>query len=296
MSTVTTVNGFPEVQRGAKLLGEIVSWDVIGCEVRFSHLRDALRDAGLDEAVARKMFPSNAFKRAARRLEKDRIIRRVGAESDTEIRFQFTREDDTGGELVYTREAQLTLNKETGVITGDDPSLVSRAVGEFDAAMERRTSSDITSVIQRLFVDRTRPGLDLIPIRAQGGAYYVRADASDFVDRVADFIDRLHGRLMRLPIAAGFGHGEAAVKESVAEKMAGLIAELNASVADFGADTSPRAVKGAAERVKLIRHKIASYTAYLDDRRESLQTALDDAVNLIREKVAGVCGAAADGD
>ena len=52
------------------------------------HLQ-ALREAGLDEGVARELAPRHAFARACRKLSERRIIRPIAEDADT-IRFQFT--------------------------------------------------------------------------------------------------------------------------------------------------------------------------------------------------------------
>ena len=292
MNTITSVKGFPAVGEKVEILGEIVSWYLPpGAEVRYSHLTDALRDSGLDAGVARAFLPRNAFARAVRKLTEQRIIRKVD-EDEAAVRFQFTRETNTGDALEYTREAILTLAKETGAITcGDDPALEQRAKDAFDEAMDRRTSSDITAVVQRLFSDRKRPDVDLVPVRKQGGAYFVRKEALGFVDKVGAFLDRLHGELTRLPIAAGYGSGEKVVSVSVAEKISGLIGELDEVVDGFDPDPAKqhaRSIAAAGDRVKLIRHKIASYAEYLADQRESLEAALKVSGDRLKAKIFAV--------
>lgn len=291
MSTITQIKGFPTIAEKSDILGEIVSWYLpTGVEVRFSHLRDALEDSGLGGTTARAFLPRNAFARAVRKLTDKRIIRRVN-EDETTLRFQFTREDNEGDRLGYHMEAILVLDKETGTITCDDSQLEARAKDAFDEAMDRRTSSDITSIIQRLFSDKSQPDLDLIPIRKQGGAYFVRREALAFVDKIGVFLDRLHGELTRLPIAAGHGSGERVVSISVAERITGLLDDLDATVDGFDPNPvrqTPQNQKAAAERIKLIRFKIASYADYLADEKARLEESLSAAVCRIQCKFAGV--------
>ena len=76
---------------GTKLLGEILTWSCSGVKIRLTDLVEALRDAGLDEGVARELAPRHAFSRACKKLSEARIIRPV-AEDAHHITFQFTKE------------------------------------------------------------------------------------------------------------------------------------------------------------------------------------------------------------
>src|SRR5258705_11195994 len=76
---------------GTKLHGEILTWACNGVAVKHADLVNALRDAGLDEGVARELAPRHAFTRACRKLARDRIIRQT-AEDEKSITFQFTQE------------------------------------------------------------------------------------------------------------------------------------------------------------------------------------------------------------
>ena len=67
---------FP-VAAGTRLLGEVISWTCSGVSVTHPALLTALRDAGLDEHVARELAPKHAFTRACKKLCDRRIIRQV---------------------------------------------------------------------------------------------------------------------------------------------------------------------------------------------------------------------------
>ena len=87
------------------LLGEVITWN---CKehTQFDILTAALRDAGLDDAVARELAPPHAFTRAIKALSEDRIIRQVDRD-DATITFQFTKESKVGDEFQYALEAML---------------------------------------------------------------------------------------------------------------------------------------------------------------------------------------------
>lgn len=61
------------VPAGTPLLGEVLTWTCAGATVRHPDLVAALRDAGLDESVARELAPRHAFTRACRKLSDRRI-------------------------------------------------------------------------------------------------------------------------------------------------------------------------------------------------------------------------------
>ena len=75
----------------------------------------------------------------------------------------------------------LTLDKRTGRVTCDLPGLATLAQEHLDRAIEARTRSDVTRVIQKLFERHA----DLFAIRPQGGCYFVPARHGNFVDKVS---------------------------------------------------------------------------------------------------------------
>src|SRR3954469_6145692 len=101
---------------GAKLHGEILTWSCPGVSVKHSDLIGALKDAGLDECVARELAPRHAFSRACKKLKEARIIRQV-SEDDKVITFQFTSEKRDGDRFQYELETLLTLEKSTGKVS-----------------------------------------------------------------------------------------------------------------------------------------------------------------------------------
>lgn len=280
-SARTEIKGFPAAS--GPIHGWIVSWDLAGQKIAYAALRDALKDAGLAPEAAREMLPQNAFKRAARTLTENRIIRPLGTDGAV-MRFQFTAEVQGADQIDYSLETIMSLDLESGAITSDRDDLNAAATAAFDEAVATRTTSDVTAIIHRLFADKKQASLDLIPITKRG-VYFVRKEQGQFVDRIEAFVGNVGGQLLRLPVAAGTAGGDKAVKVAVADKMAGLIVDLEEATEAFGADTTERAMTGAAERVKLIRFKIASYQTYLDDEKERLDAALKGATDKLRAKI-----------
>ena len=108
---------------------------------------------------------------------------------------------------------------------------------------------------------------------------------SAFVDRVQAFLGRLNGQLARFPVPAGTPEGDRCVKEAVANGLAALIAEHEAAVGLFGADTRPDTLGRAADRIRATKFKVEAYSAYLMEERSRLEAALTGAAALLRAKV-----------
>ena len=280
MTTLAKPNGFPGVLAGMKLLGEVITWSCTGVTIRHLDLIDALRDSGLDEALARELAPRHAFTRACKKLSEARIIRQV-AENETAVTFQFTAEHKEGDRFSYDLETMLTLDKTSGRVTCDLPGLATLAQEHLDHCIQARTGGDVTRIVQRLFERRA----DLFPIREKGGAYFVPQEYVGFVDRVQEFLGKLNGRLARFPVPSGTPEGDRSVKESVAAGLSDLIAEHEVAIASFGEDTRPVTLHRAAERIRLTRHKIEAYSCYLAEERERLERDLAGASAKLRAKV-----------
>jgi hypothetical protein len=279
-------NGLAAIEPGTRLLGEIITWSASGVRVSHLTLVEALRDSGLDEGVARELAPRHAFARACKKLSEARIIRPV-SEDSASIQFQFTAERREEGRYSYELETLLTLEKATGKVSCDLPGLATVAQEELDRCIAVRTGGDVTRVVQRLFERQA----DLFPIREQGGAYFVPAEHTHFLEKVEGFLGRLNGRINRFPVPAGTPQGDRSVKDAVAAGLAALIAEHEAAVATFGEDTRPDTLERAAARIRLTRHKVEAYSCYLAEERARLEKDLAEASRKLREKVEAIASA-----
>src|SRR5439155_15891188 len=111
---------------GTRLLGEVISWTCSGVAVTHAALVAALKDAGLDESVARELAPRHAFTRACKKLSDARIIRRV-AEDEAAGKFQFTAEHRSADRSEYEWGTMRTLDEKSGTGCCDLPSLATLA-------------------------------------------------------------------------------------------------------------------------------------------------------------------------
>lgn len=280
MTAMTRPAGAFPVAAGTALLGEVITWTCSGVAVTHPALVAALKDAGLDDAVARELAPRHAFTRACKKLSDRRIIRQVG-EDEAAVRFQFTHEHRAADRIEYELETMLVLDKTTGRVTCDLPGLATLAQEHLDHAIDARTGADVTRVVQKLF-ERTA---DLFPIRPAGGAYFVPAKHAPFVDRVQALLGKLNGQVLRFPVPAGTSEGDRSVKEAVAAGLAALITEHRQAVAEFDADTRKGTVERAAEKIRRTKFKVEAYAQYLADEREKLERDLAAAQRELRAKV-----------
>jgi hypothetical protein len=281
------VKGVPAMSKipdmtGVKLWGEVICWT---CTGKASHatLVNALRTAGLDESVARELAPRHAFARACKRLASNRIIRQV-CEDDTTITFQFTQESRTESKFEYAMETLVFLNKTEGKVTCENPELAAHAQGLLDAAIEARTGSDITRVVQRLFQRQA----DLFPLRGRGGVYFCPAMFNEFIEKVAVFMKAVNAELQRFPVPMGTAAGDHSVKDAVVAGMAEMLEEHRESVAGFGESTRDDTFMRAAERIRVTRFKLEAYQEYLGSKQKELQVHLDETQRLLDARMAGM--------
>jgi hypothetical protein len=274
-----------EVAAATPLLGEIITWTCSGISVPHLVLVTALRDAGLDESVARELAPRHAFARACRRLSDARIIRQV-FESEAVIRFQFTAETRHDDRIDYELETMLELDKKSGRVSCDLPGLATLAQVELDRCIAVRSGSDVSRVLMKLYERRA----DLFPIRPQGGCYFVPAAHMAFTDQTQSFLGKLNGQMLRFPVPKGTNHGDTSVKVAVALGLTGLIDEHRQAIAGFGDDTRPDTLTRAAERIKQTKNKIECYAEYLADERAKLEREIAAASQQLRLRVAEIAG------
>lgn len=270
---------------GVELLGEVVMWEMTRGEIRYADLVDNLKTAGLNPDAAAVMLPKNAFKRACRRLRENRIIRELDKDGRM-VSFQFTQEQRVDGALEYHREAVMVLDTESGAITcAECPALADLAREHLADAIAYRTSNDITRIVQRLFDEESKSFPALFPVRKKGGVYFVPHEYRDFLEKISQFVRGLGGDVKKLPIPKGSLSGDRAIKDTVTKGIEELIADYEQAVTSFCTDTTFGRIERYAERVKLAKHKVESYEAYLEDNREKLTKSLAAVQAKLKDKV-----------
>lgn len=271
---------------GMTLLGEIVTWNPrTDCIHTYADVCKALEAAGMSTDLCREFLPRNAFARACRKMQENRLVDVVRDGID-EMVFQFTRkfmEDNAGEqEWAYKKELMLRLNKHTGKVTCKDSQMETLAQNNLNDAMDKRTTGDITRIVQKVFSGDA----DLFPIRDQGGAYFVPEMHTGLVAQVELFLEKLGGKVRRFPVPAGTQYGDKSTQEAVEEGLQQVIREHKCSVSNFSINTRKDTIEAAAEKIKATRVKVEAYAMYLADRREGLLKELDVADDELREQIA----------
>mgnify|MGYP007122442211 CR=1 FL=1 len=249
-------------------IGEIVSW-VSPHKVSYDALQAAMGNAGVPLTLALDMRPSNAWRRAAHTLEENRVIRETFSDKDT-LHFQFTAEYLSGREFHYQKECDMVLDKKSGIVTCSDYGLEQTAQRLINAQMKERNANDVTRIIQRLFLKDS----DLIPIRQQGGVYFVQESASDVTDRVDAMLLGIGGSIQRFEIRND-AKSSKSVAVSIRDVIYKMVDDVRTAMADV--DSQDDSVKGSAfMRVAEAQAKLDAYRDLLGDYRAEVETVLVD--------------------
>lgn len=262
-----------------KLLGEIITWQVGEGPHEYKSIVQALENAGLDKEVARELLPRHAFTRAAKKLE-EKVLDPIGKDSDW-VSYQITKRFLEQDEWKYAKEAWVRLDTVLGKVTGSDPGITKFIQEQLDRAIETRTASDVTKIIQKLF---EKEG-DLIPLRDQGGVYFVPDLYSGFTKKVKEFVAGLGGRVGSFPVPAGTQDGDKSVQGAVKDHLATLIKEHEEAVGKFGLDTRHDTLERAAEKIKQTRVKVEAYASYLQDKAQEMLDSVGEANRKLTERV-----------
>ncbi len=258
-----------------KLLGECVSWclrENRGTTNTYNQTVLALQQAGLDDKIAKKLLPTQAFSRACNRLKSERLIDVIRDDKD-DILFQFSRrqlaDDLTDGNkmMSYPVETKVLLNKTTGDLTCKDAGVLEEAKKQLDRCLEERTTSDISTIVTRLFEAHG----DLIPIGV--GVFFVPQEHVVFTDKIHSFLKLLNRKMTRFPVPAGTPNGDKSVQEAMADHFKGMMEDLRDTVKGFSLSTRQGTVEGVAEKYNTINTKIEAYEAYLGDTIQELKEA-----------------------
>lgn len=270
-----------EQNTDAGQLGWIVSWKVPS-EVPLSVLRDALRAAGMDTDLAGDMSTQNALRRALRDMNESRVIRKLRADGDN-IYFQITHEEKTDTKIEYWREAEVCLEG-CGNVTCDVPELADEARMLLGQHLAKRLTTDLTSLLKRVFDKRKA---DLVPIRDQGGAYFVPEHCQELVDQSRDFLNAIGGKLRSFAVRLGCGDTKASVAESLSKYLADLVGEFRESIAGIDGGKS-YLIERRAGRVAELRQKLSTYRGLLSGYADVLSADIDAADKQLAAAIAGV--------
>ena len=285
-----SIANIPQVS-DADLLGEIITWDTESSQVPYQQIRSGLVAAGLNPDVARSLEAASAFARAAKHLKDNRSIDRVDSSTDgKKIAFQLThkeiKEQANGKVMDHQYECRMVLDTNTGLISClERPQLAQKAQLLFNEAVENRTSSDVSRIIQKLFKEQA----DLHSInRKKGVAYFVPVEHRAFTDKVEKFLNSVHGVIDRFPVPKGTERGNASVKRAVSGTIQSLIAELDECIVEWDEKTRPTTMKNAISRLRHVEHKISCCQQYLLEETSLLKDRLEQTKRQLFDKATDI--------
>ena len=240
-------------------LGKVATWKAPDGEVKLADLRQAVTGAGLDPAVVHDMANRTAFNRAVKDLiDKNELVRKV-EEGGEIITFQFTDERKQGGKLVYDERCIVYLNKTTGTLTGSDSGIVHKVQMQLNEHLDKRCPADITRLIQKIF---DKYGGDLVPLRKQGGVYFVPDSNQDILDKVSAVLSAIGGELNTYTVS-GDTSSKASVSSDMASHLRAMIDELSKSCEDVTMESKDSVIERRHQRFEIIKQKMIGYRGIL---------------------------------
>jgi hypothetical protein len=270
--------------------GYIISWRV-PATVGTDRLRQSLLAAGLSADLAPDLKPVQVVARSAGVLAKatsTQDVKRLARPIHHSAR-QITREETVQDDLTYTREAAIRIDEHTQQITCDDPKLAAELLAVIQLVHDTRTASDVTRIVQRIVEEA---GSDLMPVRDQGGAYFVPAGHT-VMHRVATFLEGVEGDLSQFACTLGHGSDES-IANTITDYLLKQVDELQASIDELNENGIRANVKARRMmRVAAIRDRISAYSTLIQAQGSKLVQALDKAEASLLQKIGPERGAAA---
>jgi len=260
------------------LLGTIVYWDSFPKAEDVGHVQSALKELDLPVECARSKRDRDAFIRAVRKAEKEKLVRRLAEKPDA-IVFQFTAEYLAAERLDYQYAAQVRFDKHSGNITSDSNAVTLKVQELFRYAATNFEKRDLTAIVQRLF----KRVADLLPLRAKGAVYFVPAVYMAEVERIGQFMARFDNRLQTIAVPKGDTPSKRTVLEAFLvdadAEVAKLGKEIDALVAALQAEGSESEVStkmknGRFRKATKILARVEVYEATLGEKLDIVRTGV----------------------
>lgn len=266
-------------------IGHIITWRV-PTRVSLDALHSAMTEAGIPEELAGDLHPRHALARALHEIAQGqpRIVRRLPADDQDRPRMQLTREYLSNVGLEYKRECLLTLDGT--VVRGDDAAIAVEAQRLLEEHIGTRLTNDLTRLVQRVVAEA---GTDLIPVREQGGAYFVPAGAA-VVAQLAILLDKIGGRVSMFAVTIGHGTDQS-IADTLAEYLIGQIGEFRKSIEDLGEDSRSDVRARRIERIGSLKQRLGSYRSLLAASAERVAEVLRQAEGDLLARIGETAGA-----
>ena len=281
------VSVLPDLNKGGNVVGEMVWWALpVGLEVSHTKLMDALNLAGLDPKKARALPSVYVFNRAVARLARGKMRDRVEWSEDKVVIQVSTRVRVPGG-IDYIREGTVTLDKATGAITCPDPIVEVAAKAEFNAAIARRTTNDVTRLIKSLFDKQ----INKTVFPTCRGNYFLLAVELPFIESLEKFVAALGGMLMRWPIAEGLTVTNTTVQKVVVDSIQEAIMKIQNHIGTINLDSTEAKVRKTHQDLTDLFWDLTGNANLVGNELERLKDMLAHAEMLLnRQKAAAPPG------
>lgn len=276
----------------ANILGHLVTWDEpSGTTLTVHELRSKMLDVGINPDHCTDLRPTSVFSRATSKLEGERAIDRVERTKDGRVTFQLTAKKieftGDGKDMTYKKECKLTLDTETGDITGDDNMMVLEARKMYAAVSDVRTSSDLTKLIKMLF----KMNGDLFPLTKKGVVYFVPAPFEAFVEKMKKLLDSLGAKIVTVPVdkpdpnIPATQHTASGVRDAVEAGMKQLYREMDQTIESWNDKTRTKTKQKHVEELKLMMHKADCYREYLQNNMTEIEAKAHETKNRLFAKL-----------
>ncbi len=251
------------------MIGTIVSWAAPKTPMKTEDLKQAARDAGLEEKIVREISYRNAFKRAVSRIP-DAIVRKVDNQGDKEC-YQVTREYKSNGEFHYSKTCTLIVSD--GKVESSNGILEQEVRDSVDYCIEHQNSSDMTRMIQRSF---THSNYDLVPLRPQGGVYFVPEEQSSLVETVRDFVTKIGGTLFTYKLTPEERTAES-VSMNMSKYLKGLLEDLRSSCDSLNSETPTHVLQRRCRSFAKLKAKVEAHSEILQSMASNLKSEISNA-------------------
>lgn len=253
------------------MLGTVVSWTAPSKTMKTQDLQSAALAAGLDPTLVKPVSYRSAFKRASREISDDLIVRRI-ADGETED-YQVTLESKHDDEFFYTKHCNIKVNKSTGVVECDNEEIQKQVQARVDFHVEHQNTSDMTRLIQKVF---SKNEADLVPLRRQGGVYFVPQSQNELLVKVDAFVAAIGGSLFKYHLSTTSDTAES-VATNMSNYLRGLISELKDSCKEIDTDTPDYVLARRFQKFAVLRMKVECHGELLRNMANSVQAEIDAA-------------------
>ncbi len=265
--------------------GFIVSWHVPSI-VKLADLRAGIAATGRDPLdLVPDLKPASIVSRSAGKIARElsgKHTRRLSRKVEHTKR-QITAEyvDPTG--LTYSRDAAIDFDTTTGKLVSAEFSALDAVQDEIE---HTRKAGDVTRAVQRIVEEA---GSDLIPVRENGGAYFIPA-GHDVIDAVRTVLESVGGTMMQFACTIGHGVDADRTGQSVAnvitDYMLKQISELQDAVALLG----EKGIRSDVRRNRLtlvasLKDRLAAYSSLIGAQHSAIEAGLTRAEDMLLAKL-----------